>query len=234
MTEEPLPPKEEPIIEQKPVEVVPEAVAAPTPEHPKPPRRKLPTMKAPDKQPEVTDEWWRDLASAALQEGTGAFEYFLVQQLSLASSAEPLRKIELLSEACQMCPEDIQQKIGIDANEVRILQRVSVALQKASEKNQDVVSIPWGVHESLASFERYIMPWINDYDYIETGAGGVYDWRTLFTSTRAVTRQGLSNIQTSFIHYGMPKAMMLYFKLCKLINPNTYEKAVRAAAGGRR
>jgi hypothetical protein len=175
----------------------------------------------------------------------GSFEFLLSQHLAFATGSEPLQKIRLVCEAAYMVPQTEAEKAVLDFNLVDTLYRVAVSFLNSRVSNIGTVRVVWSFEHTPQNFNRFILPWKRQIplsclafdareaeekeEIMQTASEPEYFFQ--LTTLLDMTQHSFQTLKAEFLSWGLPKAMEIFEKLSRLIDPNIYREIVLKGKG---
>jgi hypothetical protein len=100
----------------------------------------------------------------------GIFEQVLCSQIyQAANTADPLRQIQLITQAALMLDENKRKSLGLDIKKIYAISSVNIAFLNAIitplPDNQKIVSFQFGFKPTDENFEKFITPWYHEETY---------------------------------------------------------------------
>jgi hypothetical protein len=172
----------------------------------------------------------------------GSFEQMLANHLILSVNAECLHKIRLVIEAVYMSDID---KLKIDRETLDKVYAVTISFLGTSDKT-DFISIAWNFTESKQNYDYYIREWIQPIPLTFVSRTEMdrqrkqrqldetsIEWQRFFLVTKSLSLSysSLNILRGLFYRWALPQVMILFEKLAKTIDPNTYKEILSGIKG---
>jgi hypothetical protein len=172
----------------------------------------------------------------------GSFEQMLANQLILSVNAEFLHKIRLVIEAVYMSD---MQKLQIDKETLNKLYAVTISFLGTSDRT-DFISVAWNFTESEQNYLYYIKEWIQPIPLTFVSRTEMdrqrkqrqldetpTEWQRFFLVTKSLSLSysSLNILRGLFYRWALPQVMVLFEKLAKTIDPNTYREILSGIKG---
>jgi hypothetical protein len=191
------------------------------------------------------EENLEEFASQALRlHRKGSFEFLLSQHLAYAVGAEPMQKVRLICEAAYMVPSEELEKADVDQQLVETLYRVALSLSNSRVSPSGTVRCAWSFQHTRENFNQYIAPWIKNAlctiavvgrdskqkeELMEQFEFDESFW--ILTSDWEITLESFQILKAEFLSWALPKAMEIFEKLSRLVDPQIYREIVLKSKG---
>ena len=174
----------------------------------------------------------------------GSWESLLAQHLIQSVNAPALQKLRLICEAAFMAEDKAK---GLDMELLDVTYQVTTGLQQTKDK--EWIWIPWPFDPSKNNYDRYIKPWrrqstryfrFNSTCHAESDdkekrlhelkgnkAAEFFYW----TDGIHLSGSTFQVLVSEFTRWALPRMMMVFSELSKLVDPELYQSILYAFSG---